>query len=225
MGSWESGREPALAAVSLEVGYQGGPTVLAAPELVLGQGELVALVGDNGAGKSTLLRALTGFLSPSSGEVAIEGYPLDSIEARRALTYLGDTPVFYDGISVGENLDFTARLNGLVSLRRHPVIDSLGVWDLLAHLPTRLSRGQRQRVALAMALARPWRVALLDEPLTGLDATTRTRLVELLRQFCRSGRAVLAATHDPEIVSTAHRVLAVADGASGRALKRWRLQR
>ena len=208
-------RVPTLAADSLEVGYGNGPIVVAAHELVLSQGELVALVGDNGAGKSTLLRALAGLLSPRAGQVRIAGHPLDSVEARRELTYLGDTPVFYDGISVEENLDFTARLHGLDGLRHHPVVDRLGVRALSDSLPSRLSRGQRQRAALAMALARPWRVALLDEPLTGLDASTRAGLVALLGEFCRSGRTVLAATHEPEIISAAHRTLALVDGRLG----------
>lgn len=213
MGIGELG--PLLTAALLEVGYTGGPTVVAAPELVLSPRELVALVGDNGAGKSTLLRSLAGLLAPRAGQVVISGHSLDSVEARRELTYLSDTPVFYDGISVGENLDFVARLNGIVSLRQHTVVDHLGVRDLLGFLPTRLSRGQRQRAALTLVLARPWRVALLDEPLTGLDATTRVALVELLGEFCQSGRAVLAATHDPEVVSAADRVIAVADGRLG----------
>ena len=201
-----------MSAVGLSVAYEHNPAVVADAQLTVGPGQLVALVGENGSGKTSLLRSLAGLLTPRAGSVQVMGHPVDSVGARHVLVFVGDTPVFYDGLSVGENLDFLGRLYGLDSLRGEPVVEDLGVTGLLGALPTRLSRGQRQRAALAMGLARPWRVALLDEPLAGLDPGAQELLVRLLRDFVAGGRSVVASSHDASLAAAADLVVRIVDG-------------
>lgn len=202
-----------MRAEGLVVAYENGPAVVRGAEIRLRPGRFVALVGDNGSGKTSLLRAVAGLLSPQAGSVEVGGHPVDSAEVRQVLSFVGDTPVFYDGLSIGENLDFIARLHGVASRREQPVVGTLGVTGLLEQLPGRLSRGQRQRSSLVMGLARPWRVAVLDEPLSGLDPGSRDRLIQVVRDYCRSGRAVLASTHDRALAQAADVVMTMVDGA------------
>lgn len=203
---------PLLAAVGLSVAYEHDAAVVSWADLTLEPGQLVALVGENGSGKTSLLRTMAGLITPAAGFVEVMGHPVDSVEARRGLVFVGDTPVFYDGLSVGENLDFLGRLYGLDTLRDEPAVDRLGVTGLLDALPGRLSRGQRQRAALAMGLARPWRAALLDEPLSGLDPDAQANLVLLLSDFVGDGRAVVASSHDASLAAAADVVVRIVDG-------------
>ena len=211
--SWDLLRAAPLAVTDLDAGHVDCPPVVSGATFHLRGGEIVALVGANGSGKTTLLRTVAGLLRPRAGRAAVFGQHPESIEARAALTFVADTPVFYDGVSVAENLEFVGRLHGVEGLPASQVVAELGVTDLLERLPARLSHGQRQRVALAMGLARPWGLALLDEPTLGLDATSRARIAALLWRMREAGRTVLVATHDAELVGRSDRAAVIAEGA------------
>jgi ABC-type multidrug transport system ATPase subunit len=183
--------------------------------LEVARGELVALVGANGAGKSTFLRCATGLLEPSDGILLVEGRRAGSIEARAALSYIGDQPTLYDDLSVNEHIDYLAALHGVEG--RPPsadqLLDVLNLTDRADDLPARFSRGLRQKTALVLGLVRPFSVLLVDEPFVGLDPAGQEALVDLLCAAAEAGAAVLVATHQLTFLSHATRCVALRDGA------------
>ena len=181
----------------------GGRELVAVPSLDIPTGETLAVLGSNGAGKSTLLRALAHLGTASrSGSVLLDGHVAATAELRRAVAAVLQRPVL-QRLTVLDNAAAGLRLRGerrgAARRRAEPWLEALGV----AHLATRhartLSGGEAQRVAIARALAVAPRVLLLDEPFTGLDATTRTDLLADFRAALdRLDAAVLFVTHDRE---------------------------
>jgi ABC-2 type transport system ATP-binding protein len=180
----------------------------------IGAGELVALIGPNGAGKTTFLNLASGLLDPTSGRVEIAGHPPGSIEARRALSFLPDTPVFYEDLSVREHLEYVAALHGVAdpTARIDELIDRLGLEGWEDALGAELSKGMKQKASIALALVRPFDVLLADEPLDGLDPPSRDVLFELLRETRDAGAAIIVSTHRPDVIAAAGRCVAIRDG-------------
>ncbi len=200
----------AVRARALEVGYGAAP-VCAPVSFTLRPGKAVALVGPNGSGKSTVLRAVLGLLAPMSGTVTVLGSPVDERSAgfRRAVASVLDDDAWFPALTVGEHLDLVARGHGVAEA--DAVVDGLledfGLWDEAVSLPTALSSGQRRRLLLASAFARPRALLVLDEPEQRLDTSMREALTERLLAEKAAGVGVLMATHDADLV------LAVADRA------------
>ena len=184
-------------------------------DIALGVGELVVLVGPNGAGKSTLIGLCAGLLEPTGGEVTVVGAPAGSLEARAATSYLPDNPVLYDDLSVYEHLEYIARLHGVDDWQApaDELLDRLDLGERADDLPSRFSRGMRQKVSLALALVRPFQLLLVDEPFVGLDAPAQTTLVELLRAAVADGATALVSTHQLDLADEAGRCLGLRDGA------------
>ncbi len=165
-------------------------------------GERVAVFGPNGAGKTTLVRVLSTVLRPSAGQLRLAG--LDPQErprqARALLGLLAEGPGLYEELSVRENLAFFCGL-----YRRQPeaarleaLLEGLGIGERADEPVRALSRGLRQRAALARALAHAPRILLLDEPFQGLDREGCERLERLLRQFTAGGGALVFTGHEIE---------------------------
>lgn len=182
--------------------------------LEVGAGELVALVGPNGAGKTTFLNLAAGLLRPSSGRVEVDGQPAGSVDARRALSYLPDTPVFYEDLSVGEHLHYVAALHGVEdpAPRAEMLLERLGLADWTDAMAAELSKGMRQKASIALALVRPFVVLLADEPFDGLDPPSRDVLFDLLAESRREGAAIVVSTHRPDVIAAASRCVGVRDG-------------
>jgi ABC-2 type transport system ATP-binding protein len=201
----------------MRVAY-GRSVVLDEVDLTVAGGEILAVTGVNGAGKSTLLSCLAGLHRPSAGTVAVlGGPPRDDAAFWRAVTLVADQPTWYPGLTVREHLE-------LVRLTHQPIqgwclpadelIDTFGLSARADAVPLDLSSGQRQRLSLAAALARPSRLLLLDEPEQSLDAGFRQELAGLLRVgYAAHGGTVVMATHDLDFAEAAgaRRVL-LADG-------------
>ena len=209
----ESRPGPVLAARGLGRTYDGF-VALASLSLELGAGELVALVGPNGAGKTTFLTMAAGLLEPSSGTIAIAGERAGTIAARRALSYLPDTPVFYEDLSLGEHLAYVAALHGVDDggARAGELQERLGLGEWEDSLPSEFSHGMRQKASIAIALVRPFAVLLADEPFDGLDPPSREVLFELLAEARKGGAAVIVSTHRPDVIAAASRCVGVRDG-------------
>jgi ABC-type multidrug transport system ATPase subunit len=191
-----------------------GYLALAAFQLDVGAGELIALVGPNGAGKTTFLNLAAGLLQPSSGWVEVDGQVAGSVDARRALSYLPDTPVFYEDLSVGEHLHYVAALHGVEdpAPRAEMLLERLGLAEWADAMASELSKGMRQKASIALALVRPFAVLLADEPFDGLDPPSRDVLFELLAESRQGGAAVVVSTHRPDVIAAASRCVGVRDG-------------
>jgi len=163
--------------------------------------EIVALLGPNGAGKTTTMRMLAGLIAPTSGSVAIEGVQMSRATGSRlrgGIGYLTEAPGLWDRLSVRENLQVYARLYGLAAPDR--VIDrSLEAFELTDRAGSRaaeLSKGLRQKVALARTLLHDPKILLLDEPTSGLDPEIARRVRRLLDERRAAGCAILVSTHN-----------------------------
>lgn len=171
-------------------------------DLTLKAGEITVLSGPNGAGKTTLLLCLGGLLTPSSGEVHVEGYDLyrDERIAKQRLAFVPDVPLFYQELTAWEHLRFMALAHGLESEfeeRAEELLQEFGLWDARHLFPHAFSRGMRLKLGLLLAFVRPFCVLLLDEPTSALDRESVDVLCGKLVQLRTEGVAVLLTTHDP----------------------------
>jgi ABC-2 type transport system ATP-binding protein len=163
-------------------------------------GEVLGLVGPNGAGKTTTLRCLAGIIPPTKGAVAIDGYDLsrDPLAAKNALSFFSDEPRLFDYLTVWQHLEFTARLYNVADAkeRGRKLLEELDMADKANLLSTELSRGMKQKLALACGFLHEPRVMFFDEPLTGLDPLAIRRTKELLlRQARDRGVAIIISSH------------------------------
>ena len=178
------------------------------------EGEITALVGPNGSGKTTLVRAVTGLVGFDSGEVTILGAKAGSDNARSVSSVSLDNPVLYDDISALEHLEFSARINGLENweIRAKELLVLFGLLERQDDLPSSFSRGLRQKVALSMALIRPHKLLILDEPFVGLDQKGKTALILQIKEEAKSGVEVLVATHSEEFLAVANVMIGMLEG-------------
>jgi ABC-type multidrug transport system ATPase subunit len=177
-------------------------------------GEFVALIGPNGAGKTTFLNLAAGLLDPTSGRVEVAGQVPGSLAARAALSFLPDTPVFYEDLSVLEHLEYLAALHGVEDAgpRIDELLERLGLAGWEDALGAELSKGMKQKASIALALVRPFKVLLADEPLDGLDPPSRDTLFAMLAETKAAGAAIVVSTHRPDVIAAADRCVAIRDG-------------
>jgi ABC-2 type transport system ATP-binding protein len=181
-------------------------------------GEVMGLLGPNGSGKSTILRILTGYLQPSSGRAQICGFDVvsQSLQARQCVGYVPEDVSLYPQMRVHEFLTFMGRLRGLEGARCEraieAVIERLSFGHYRNQLIGKLSRGYRQRVAIAQALLGRPKLLVLDEPTNGLDPRQIIEVRELIRALA-GDMAVLVTSHIlVEIERVAQRVAILLDG-------------
>jgi len=189
-----------MEATGVTVAY-GATTVLRDLNLRVARGEIYALLGGNGAGKSTTLNAFLGFLAPQAGSVRVCGIDVaaDPLAARGQLAYVPENIALYEHLSARENIDYFLRLAG-----SHPIDatidDALRAVRLDPSAWTRrlggYSKGMRQKVAIALAVARQVPLLLLDEPTTGLDPQATSEFNTLLQDLRGRGSAIFMVTHD-----------------------------
>lgn len=162
-------------------------------------GEVLGLVGPNGAGKTTTLRSLCGIINPTSGSIAIAGHDLATTPARAkaALAFIPDEPQLFDYLTVNEHLQFVARLYGVrdAAERGPSLLAELELTEKRDVLPGELSRGMRQKLAIACGLLHQPRALILDEPLTGLDPAGIRRMKDTIAARARDGAAVILSSH------------------------------
>ena len=203
----------ALSAHQLTKTYGDAPA-LGPVDVEVRSGERVVLIGHNGSGKTTLLRIAGGMLEATSGTVSVVGNDIGSLDARAFTSYLGDTPVFYDDLTVWEHLEYIARLHDTEGWDSHAVelLEMVGLSDRADQLPITFSRGLRQKAAIALAFVRPFELMLVDEPFVGLDQAGKEALLELFRRAHEDGATLVVATHELTTVKEAERVIALRDG-------------
>ena len=162
-------------------------------------GEVLGLVGPNGAGKTTTIRSIAGIIIPTHGRIRIAGHDLatDPVAAKSALAFIPDEPHLFEYLTVEEHLRFVARLYRLgdVGTRIPGLLDELDLSDKRGALPGELSRGMKQKLAIACGLLHEPKALLLDEPLTGLDPVGIRRMKATIMQRAAGGAAVILSSH------------------------------
>lgn len=145
-------------------------------------GERVSLLGPNGAGKSTTLKLLVGLLIPDSGSISLKGNNATSIEAKRLIGYLPEDASPYLTLSVRENLEYISSLRGVENAeeRIDYLLDTLTLRDNERAKVSKLSRGNRQKLAVALAVIHKPKIVFLDEPLNYLDIPTQEKVIDML---------------------------------------------
>jgi ABC-2 type transport system ATP-binding protein len=175
--------------------------VTAVRELTFGvqPGEVLGLVGPNGAGKTTTLRCLAGITIPTAGRIRIAGHDLagEPVAAKQVLAFIPDEPHLFEYLTVEEHLRFVGRLYGVAdAAERIPrTLVELELDGTRTALPGELSRGMRQKLAIACGLLHDPTALLLDEPLTGLDPVSIRRMKATIVARAQAGAAVMLSSH------------------------------
>jgi len=180
-------------------GSQGRVTALSSVDFEVREREFISVIGPSGCGKSTLIRIVAGLESPTSGEVAIDGVPVEGPGADRGMVFQGYT--LFPWLTVKKNVMFGLRMKGASRSQAARLalewLDLVGLADFADHFPAQLSGGMKQRVAIARALANEPRILLMDEPFGALDAQTRASMQShLLRIWESVNVTILFITHD-----------------------------
>jgi len=170
--------------------------------LTIEEGEVFGFLGPNGAGKTTTILMLLGLTEPTSGEVSVCGFDprSQSLEVKKRVGYLPESPGFYDDISARENLLYMARLNRIpedeARRRTAEVLDQVGLPDDGRRLVREFSRGMKQRLGIAEVLVKKPTAIILDEPTLGIDPDGAIRILELIRDLNRDhGLTVMLSSH------------------------------
>ena len=214
---------PLLVASDVVAGYGRDDQILKGAALTVDAGEIVAIIGPNGAGKSTLLKTIAGLLRPSDGSITLRGQPIHGLPprevSRRGVAFVPQEQNIFATLSVRENLEMGGWLEPSATRRR--VEEVFVRFPMLAERRSRaartLSGGQRQVLAMAMALMVQPTVLLLDEPSAGLSPVAAEALFETIRAINREGLAIaMVEQNATQALEIAHRATILVDGRNNR---------
>lgn len=180
-------------------------------------GEIIGLIGPNGAGKSTAMNIITGYLAPTSGEVEINGFNIQTnpIEARKSTGFLPETPPLYTKMTVYEYLNFAAELKGIKKDRNKcvkSVIERLSLEEVQNKLTGTLSKGYRQRTGMAQAIINNPRLLILDEPASGLDPRQIAEMNSLILSLKSDSLIILSSHQLKEVYNLCDKILLINKG-------------
>ena len=198
-------------------------TALDHASVTIAKGDFVSLVGPSGSGKSTLLLMLGGMLSPSSGQVFLDGQSLYELSPngraglrKQKLGFVFQTFNLVPYLTALENVQVPLYLAGVEADAQRDqataLLERLGLGERIHHKPCELSVGQQQRVALARMLANDPAVVLADEPTGNLDPDTSRQIIEFFEEINDEGKTIVMVTHDPRAAERARRTLRLANG-------------
>jgi ABC-2 type transport system ATP-binding protein len=182
------------------------------------KGEIVGFLGPNGAGKTTTMRVLTCFLPPTSGTANVAGYDVieQSMQVKKRIGYLPETPPVYPEMEVAEYLRFTGQLKGISSAdigrRVDEVVGRCAIGDVRNKLIGKLSKGYKQRVGLAQAIIHNPDVLILDEPTSGLDPKQIIEIRQLLKSLAGEHTIILSTHILSEVETSCERVIIISQG-------------
>jgi ABC-2 type transport system ATP-binding protein len=180
------------------------------------EGEIVGFLGPNGSGKTTTIRIMCGLLTPDEGSGHVLGYDLrtESLKIKREVGYMTQKFSFYEDLSIGENLEFVARLYQLRPVKNHvdDTLEDLGLTSRRNQLAGTLSGGWKQRLALAACIMHKPRLLLLDEPTAGVDPKARREFWDEIHRLARGGLTVLVSTHYMDEAERCHRISYISYG-------------
>jgi putative ABC transport system ATP-binding protein len=214
-----------LTASSIEKHFTEGRgdsiAVLKGIDFQVERGEIVSLEGPSGSGKTTFLSILGCILTPTSGEVVVDGVRVEAKKLnairKKSLGFVFQQFNLFPSLTALENVEYALNVKGMrgseARVEAQRVIDAVGLGDRQAFLPRDLSGGQKQRVAIARALAGSAPILLADEPTANLDSVVGTQVLEMFRDLAKKeNRALVIVTHDPKVRAVADRVVRIHDG-------------
>jgi putative ABC transport system ATP-binding protein len=212
-----------IEAVRLCRNFPGPVRAVDEVDLVVAEGERVAIMGPSGCGKSTLLHLLGGLERPTAGEIRLCGERVDGLSEaawarlrRRRVGFVFQAFHLVDELNAIENVELPALLLGVSATaarrRAFALLERLDVADRSRHLPARMSGGEQQRVALARALINDPAIVLADEPTGNLDSRNTAEILRLFASVSGDGHALVLATHDPRVAAAADRLVGMRDG-------------
>ena len=199
-------------------------TALKGIDLRIGAGEFVAVLGKSGAGKTTLVNLISGIDRPTSGEIRVAGTAVHALSEDDRAAWRGrNVGVVFQffqllpTLTVLQNVMLPMDFAGRYSLREQKeramhLLDQVGIADHAHKLPSAMSGGQQQRIAIARALANDPPVLLADEPTGSLDSATANEVLSVFEELVRQGKTMLVATHDRDVMKRARRTVLLSDG-------------
>jgi putative ABC transport system ATP-binding protein len=214
---------PSLALRGVVKEYAGGVRALAGVDLTIERGEAVAIAGPSGSGKTTLLQIMGTLDRPTEGDVQIDGRDVaacsdEQLSALRAhrIGFVFQAFHLIDGLSAVDNVAGGLLYNGLAAAvrreRARDALASVGLGHRLEHRPNQMSGGERQRTAIARAIAGAPAIVFADEPTGNLDSRTGAEIVALLRALNSSGSTLVVITHDVDVARSFPRQVQMRDG-------------
>lgn len=195
--------------------------VLKGIDFAVERGEIVSLEGPSGSGKTTFLSILGCILTPTTGDVIVDGQRVEAKKLnairKRSLGFVFQQFNLFPSLTAVENVEYALNVKGMrgsdARVEAQRVIEAVGLGDRQAFLPRDLSGGQKQRVAIARALAGNAPILLADEPTANLDSVVGTQVLEMFRDLAKKeNRALVIVTHDPKVRAVADRVVRIHDG-------------
>ena len=173
----------------------GGLRALDGVNLHIKTGEIYGLLGPNGAGKTTIIRAIVGLVAPDAGTVTVLGRRMPDVDNLRNVGYMTQQAALYPGLSVEENLDFFAAINGAEKQGVTDALKLVRLDDRRKSVVATLSGGMRQRCSLACALVHKPKLLLLDEPTVGVDPQLRVQFWDDFRRMAENGTTIIVSSH------------------------------
>jgi ABC-2 type transport system ATP-binding protein len=194
----------------------GGKTVVDHVTMAVAEGEIVGFLGPNGSGKTTTIRIMCGLLTPDEGEGTVLGFDIrtDSLRIKREVGYMTQKFSFYEDLTIGENLEFVARLYQLKPVGEYvgKTLEELGLTSRKDQLAGTLSGGWKQRLALAACIMHKPKLLLLDEPTAGVDPKARREFWDEIHRLAGGGLTVLVSTHYMDEAERCHRISYISYG-------------
>lgn len=217
---------PLIEAKNLSLSYpsqQGNVQALTEIDLSIQRGEFLCLVGPSGCGKSTLLKALAGYLAPTAGGCYMKGKEITGASWERGVVF--QSPTLYPWLTIRDNIQYGPKVRKLSTTEQVEIgeyfLEQVELTDFADHYPYELSGGMKQRVALARALANQPEIILMDEPFSALDAITRLKMQDFLRELWQKHQqTILLITHDIEEALSLGTEIAVMSKTNGKIEKR-----
>ncbi|PBB81536.1 multidrug ABC transporter ATP-binding protein [Mesorhizobium sp. WSM3879] len=194
----------------------GDKTVVDHVTMAVAEGEIVGFLGPNGSGKTTTIRIMCGLLTPDAGEGTVLGFDIltDALRIKREVGYMTQKFSFYEDLTIGENLEFVARLYQLKPVEEYvsQTLQELGLTTRRNQLAGTLSGGWKQRLALAACIMHKPKLLLLDEPTAGVDPKARREFWDEIHRLASGGLTVLVSTHYMDEAERCHRISYISYG-------------
>ncbi|RWA64733.1 ABC transporter ATP-binding protein [Mesorhizobium sp.] len=194
----------------------GDKTVVDHVTMTVAEGEIVGFLGPNGSGKTTTIRIMCGLLTPDEGEGTVLGFDIrsDSLRIKREVGYMTQKFSYYEDLTIGENLEFVARLYQLKPVEDYVsrTLQELGLATRRNQLAGTLSGGWKQRLALAACIMHKPKLLLLDEPTAGVDPKARREFWDEIHRLASGGLTVLVSTHYMDEAERCHRISYISYG-------------